>query len=343
MNILRRVVMWLALVLVILLIFLSIYGAFVGAEQAKRLFNSLPLTVYWFALAVVLIVALALFRRLMRVPALLLMHVGSVLIIGGSLWGSDAGHKIQKRLFKINKIPKGRMLIFEGQQENIVRLGRDQRVEELPFQIRLKDFSVHYYQPQYLRMQMPDGQSREIPVEIGAEFSLAPDVAKVTVLRAFENFKITIEGDQRTVVDAPPPGYNPALEVKIEYPDGQRVNRYVFERFGGHGHPGDKFTLSYRRVIRDYISELQVIKDNKVVAKKSIEVNHPLHFGGYHFYQYNYDKEAHQYTILEVVSDSGLNLVYAGYLMLIVGVFWHLWLRELGFGKDKSESEYRWK
>jgi hypothetical protein len=28
-----------------------------------------------------------------------------------------------------------------------------------------------------------------------------------------------------------------------------------------------------------------------------------------------------------VVSDSGLNLVYGGYLMLVAGVFWHFWGR----------------
>ena len=34
-----------------------------------------------------------------------------------------------------------------------------------------------------------------------------------------------------------------------------------------------------------------------------------------------------EYTILQVVSDSGLNLVYGGYVMLIAGVFWHFWGR----------------
>ncbi len=30
-----------------------------------------------------------------------------------------------------------------------------------------------------------------------------------------------------------------------------------------------------------------------------------------------------------VVSDSGLNLVYGGYLMLVGGVFWHFWARRI--------------
>jgi cytochrome c biogenesis protein ResB len=87
--------------------------------------------------------------------------------------------------------------------------------------------------------------------------------------------------------------------------------------------------LRYQRVISDYVSELQIIRDNEVAAEKNVEVNHPLHFGGYHFYQHWYDDQAGQYTILMVVSDSGLNIVYAGYFMLCIGVFWHFWMRHL--------------
>ena len=114
------------------------------------------------------------------------------------------------------------------------------------------------------------------------------------------------------------------------------VTQYVFAFFPGHTHPEDKFLLNYRRTIRDYISELHIIEDNKVVAEKDIEVNHPLHFGGYHFYQHDYDQEEGQYTILSVTSDTGLVAVYAGYWMLGIGVFLHLWLRHI-FAKRKPK------
>lgn len=331
----RRAVMWSALTLIILLIFLSIYGAFIGAEQTRNLVNSLPLSVYWLAWALVLITGLAAFRRLARVPRLLLMHGGCVLILAGAMWGSDAGHKLQEQLFGIDKIRTGRMAIYEGQSKNLVALENNQQAK-LPFSVKLTDFRIEYYKPVYLRVQTREGQSWKIPVEIGSDFSLGPDFGTVTIIRAFENFKITIEGG--IVYDDPEPGYNPALEVQIKHADGAVTTQYAFERSPGHIHPEDKFVLRYQRIISDYISELEIIKDDKVVAEKNIEVNHPFHYGGYHFYQHSYDAEAGQYTILEVVSDSGLNLVYAGYLMLCVGVFWHLWLRHIFTGiKLKSE------
>jgi len=322
--------MWIALVLIILLIFLSIYGAFLGSQRAKNFFNSLPLSVYWLALAAVLTTGLTAFRRLVRIPGLLLMHIGCILILTGSMWASAAGHKLQKQLFGIDKIPTGTMTIYEGYRENHVTL-QNGKQSKLPFSIGLKDFQLEYYQPEYLQIQTSQGQGWNVPVKTSEEFPLGDDFGTVTIIRTFENFKMIIDGDKQTIIDAPPPGSNPALEVQIKDADGTVTTRYVFERFPGHIHPEDKFLMSYHRVISDYISKLQVIKDGKVVAEKSIEVNHPLHFGGYHFYQHAYDAKAGQYSIFMVVSDTGLSLVYAGYLMLGIGVFWRFRLRGFRF------------
>ena len=336
-NKLRRAIMWGALGLIILLIFLSIYGAFIGPDRAKEFFNSVPLAVYWVAFAFLLAVAIAAFRRLLRVPALLLVHAGCVLILAGAIWGSEAGHKLQKKLFGIDKILTGQMQVYEGYSDNRVILEDDQ-IRELPFYIRLKDFRIKYYKPEYLLVHARGGQSWKFPVEAGRKFSLGDDFGTVTIARIFRNFKISIDGEISIAIDDPGPGSNPALEVRIECPDGEAVTRYVFERFPGHGHRGDELFLSYVRVISDYVSELQVISDGKVVTEKDIEVNHPLHFGGYHFYQHSYDDEASRYTVLMVASDTGLRLVYAGYWMLCIGVFWHLWIEQI-VARVKARSE----
>ena len=67
----------------------------------------------------------------------------------------------------------------------------------------------------------------------------------------------------------------------------------------------------------------------KIVAAKTIEVNKPLHYGRFHFYQHSYDDQNHQYTVLSVASDSGLYCVYAGFLLLCLGTFWKLWFGRL--------------
>jgi cytochrome c biogenesis protein ResB len=226
----RFAVMWIALALVVLLILLSVYGAFLGSYQAKSFFNSPALSAYWLALMALLTAAFVTFRRLIRLPGLLLIHAGCILILAGALRGSGAGLKVRNHLFGADKIQTGQMTILEGDAENRIRLEDSDQTKELPFYIKLKDFRIEYYKPEY---------------------------------------------------------------------------------------------------VRDYISDIQVIKDGNVVAEKSIEVNHPLHFGGYHFYQSSYDTQAHRYTVLSVVSDTGLDFVYAGYTALCIGVFWHFWVRHI--------------
>jgi hypothetical protein len=324
----KHAIMWVVLVLVVSLIILSIYGAFLGSGRAKSFFNSYVLSIYWLLLTFFLTAAFAVYRRVVCLPGLLLMHAGCILVLAGALWGSGGGLKIQNQLFGTDKISAGQMVILEGGAENKVQLEGGGPMRELPFYIKLKDFRVEFYKPQYLEIITSGGRSK-IPVEVGRAVPAGADFGTVTVVKLFENFKILIAGDRKTIIDDPQPGYNPALEVRIENPGGAVTTRYVFERFPDHIYPGDKFLLRYHKTIRDYMSDVQVVKDGKVVVEKSIEVNHPLHFGGYHFYQSSYDAQEHRFTILSVVSDAGLSLVYAGYLALGIGVFWHFWLRHV--------------
>jgi len=331
----RRTIMWVGLLLIIVLIALSIYGAFIGTERAEQLFNQPPLVVYWTALAMLLIIGIAAFRRLLRVPGLLLIHAGCVLILAGGMWGSRAGHNLQKKLFGIDKIRSGRMAIYEGSSNNHVALDGTREQKELPFSLKLKDFRIEYYQPVYLQIETRQGRQWKLPVEVGKEFPLSEEAGTIKIVKEYENLKIGMEEGKSVFFDDPSPGSNPALEVQITEPGGQTSTQYVFELFPGHSHGQDKFLLSYHRVISDYISELQIIEGDKVVAEKDIEVNHPLRFGGYHFYQSSYDDKAGQYTVLQVVSDTGLYVVYAGYWMLCLGVIWHLWLRHI-FSRFKT-------
>jgi len=326
---LKRFVLYAALVAIVALVFLSIYGASVGSEKAKAFFNSVPLTIYWHGFLAALLIGIAVFTRLLRVPSLLLIHLGCVLVLAGAMWGSNAGHQVRRRFFATAKIPQGAMKIYEGQALSSVVAEHATAEHQLPFRIRLKDFRIEYYRPQYLQVEDRHGQIWQIPVQINKEFLLAPDLGTVTVLRKFENLKILFEQGNPVAVDEPQQGSNAALQVQFRYADGTIETKYAFERFLGHVHRDDRFRLSYRRSVREYISELEVTKNGSVVARKSIEVNHPLHYGGYHFYQDSYGADQGWYTVLQIVSDSGLYAVYAGYAMLCAGMFWHFWFRRV--------------
>jgi hypothetical protein len=397
----RREIMWVALVLIIILTVLSIYGAFIGAARAQAYFNSVQLVIYWGIFALALVVGLVAFRRLIRVPGLLMMHAGCILILIGGAWGSKLGYRLSGN----DKIREGQMVIYEGQTSNHVRaemnrllfslggqfehslhsrtvpqelrqefekeqsplsenatirvqqaggiwlitddlrqysVSKEQdklkvyltgEMRELPFSIKLCDFRIEYYEPAYLQVETGEGQSKTVSAEIGNEIDLGEELGTARIVRMFENFKMSTGDGKRVAFEDPNPGLNPALEVLITRPDGQVSTRYVFALMPGFSHSEGGMKLTYSRpayrAISDYISELEVAQDGKVLAEKDIEVNHPLRYGGYHFYQVDYDHRAGKYTVLEVVSDTGLVVVYAGYWMLCLGVIWHLWLRHI--------------
>lgn len=325
----RRALMWAGLALILSLTLLSIYGAFLGASRAKLFFNSLPLAVYWVALTLLLAVAPVAVPRLRRVPALLLTHAGCIFVLTGSMWSSQMGHDMRRRLGGADKVTQGHMILFEGRTENRVVSQGDQQTKELPFSVKLNDFRIEHYHPGDLHVQTPQGQSWTFPAEIGAKCSLGAGRGAITVTRAFKNFRILFEGNSSVMVDHPGPGSNPTIEVRIKDPDGTTTDRYISEHRRTPTRHADKLLLSYQRVVSDYVSELQVVKDGKIVAEKSVEVNHPLHFGGYHFYYQSHDVRPGEHIVLMVVSDTGLPLVYAGYVILCIGLFWHFWLSRL--------------
>jgi len=331
--------MWVVLVAIGLLAVLSVTGGFYGAQKAKSIFNSIPLVIYWYGFAVLLVAGFVEFPRLLRKPGLFMTHAGCLLVLGASMWGSEAGHRIQERFFGIRKIPSGYMVISEGDSENHIVAGNfKRRLGELPFSIKLKEFRLEYYQTDeesfprlYIRTR--EGQDLQLVARAGREISLGPGGGKLKVVNTFQHFKIRLEGGKKFVTDEEGGEENPAVEVEIEVPDGNSFTRYVFERFVDFNYAKDGLHLRYisqgPRAIRDYLSDVVVIENGKEVAAKVIEVNHPLHYAGYHFYQHSYDSEAGKYTILSVTSDSGLYTVYGGYWLLSLGVLWHFWLRHV--------------
>lgn len=346
-NKLRHLIMWATLAAIYLLTVLSVLGAFYGAKKAKLLFNSIPLGVYWFIFATLLIVGLIKFSRLRRHPGLLMIHLGCLMILAGGLWGSVAGYQLRKRFLGIEKIPSGYMVIFEGQSEkHVVGENLTQTLGELPFSIKLNDFRIEYYKPDknvlsQLYIETPKGKRLQLMAKEGEEIFLGDGYGSLKIVKIFRNFKILFKDNEKIVTDEDGAGENPAVEVEIKTTDGKTIKRYAFEYFTDFHGNNNELKLRYispePSAIRDYISDVVIIEDGEKSINTEIEVNHPLHYKGYHFYQHSYDPKAQQYTILSVVSDSGLYTVYAGYWLLCLGTVWRFWLRDIVvFMKSKN-------
>ena len=442
---LRRQFLWFGLILIIALAGFSVYGAFLGAQRAQQFFNSVPLSVYWTVFGLTLAASIFVFPRLLKFPGLLAMHVGCVLIIAGSMWGSAAGHHMQRKYLNSDRIPSGRMSIVEGFVQDKVYMENSAPVNQSLSSIKADSHSIKYrYDKKTIEVTKGDEVINIEPIVIDSEIDLGEDMPKITPLRLFENLRFKTEGGERKAVDQPGGGSTPAVEVmyskdgketkkiladvnfynlpflikvndfRIEYYDpgkitvldeegiiwsgkpemgepielggdfgtitptksfknfiigengsatdrpGDTVNpaieilvdlpgkpqqkKYAFEKFPDFCVIDNRYVIRYRKTISDYISELEVVtEDGKMLASKDIEVNKPLHYGGYHFYQSSYqDVGGGKYaTILSLTSDSGLYIVYAGFIAMCGGIVYHQWLRPITnkYRRKRKESK----
>lgn len=96
----------------------------------------------------------------------------------------------------------------------------------------------------------------------------------------------------------------------------------------------EDFTIDYYEsaddceppAVRQYLSNVKIIEDGSAVLADQIRVNKPLHYGGYYFLQQDWGlREDNLYSVFTVVSDSGIDMVFGGYIFLCIGLFWQLW------------------
>ena len=98
------------------------------------------------------------------------------------------------------------------------------------------------------------------------------------------------------------------------------------EQYRGQGLP-DVFLVEPEGPVRSFKSHVDIVKDGQSVARAVIEVNRPLHYGGYYFHQLPYGEGEQPYTVLQVTRDSGMFFVYAGFVLLCFGTVWWSWVQ----------------
>lgn len=116
---------------------------------------------------------------------------------------------------------------------------------------------------------------------------------------------------------------NPVAEVELR--EGTEVTKHLMA--ATHSRPvrlkdGETY-LNFQpkdEEVKAYRSRLAVLEGGEKVAEQTIEVNHPLTYRGVKFYQSNYRKDDPTYSGIQVVKDPGLPLVWAGFIMISVGV-----------------------
>ncbi len=161
------------------------------------------------------------------------------------------------------------------------------------FNVRVNDFVIEYYPLRDGQYVSVDGGQR-----VGRIDDMMPDsTANVEILWPSRGFEEGVTLDRLT----------------------NRIDR----RFGG-----GRLDQSN---IADYIADLTVIENGQEVMNKTIEVNAPLRYNGYRFYQSSFndtrtDANGTWTTVIEVRKDSGSPFVWAGIIVVSIGLMLGLYL-----------------
>ena len=147
----------------------------------------------------------------------------------------------------------------------------------------------------------------------GDTFSIEGKGIELFIEAFYENANVNREMKQSDDIVG-----SPAIEVEIEQ-DGKREDKLLWVDTPLDV-PGYRLVYIQNKGVRDFYSVLQVVDGGEVVLEKKIEVNDPLRYGGYTFYQSSYDSKGLSWSGLQVRNDPGVPFVYAGFLVLLLGM-----------------------
>lgn len=310
-----------------------------AAQARMELFNVLGLTrvfsCWWFILLLCLL-ALSLsactyrrFKVLIRRSGglrwkdigSLFTHVSLLLILLGGVvrgvWGQT-----------------GYLPFSEGETKGSFYI--DNVLNELPFDVFLQKFEIEYYESDVSSnavaerlLVFDDGILKsELPVEIDRQHILGQ--VNIRVIRKVLDFVVDME--TREVTSRSDEPRNPA--ILLESVTGSVTNRqWLFalhpefnQHFAAEEGKAIPYVFGYEMslppppMVKDYKSTLHILDAGILVKKKTIEVNSPLSYKGYTFYQSGYNPEDPKWTSLQVVKDPGVPLVYLGFVLMIAGM-----------------------
>ena len=116
---------------------------------------------------------------------------------------------------------------------------------------------------------------------------------------------------------------NPVAMIEVRRAAGPPRTFFLFANGKPLLLPDERTVLSFGRKpdgVKAYRSHLAVLGGGNKVFEKTIEVNDPLSYGGYRLYQFDYRREDPSYSGILAVRDPGLPWVWAGLVMICVGV-----------------------
>jgi len=290
----------------------KIIGALIVKFQLNDIFNSAIF--YFFMLAFSVNLCACSFRKRklnLKAIGFYMTHISVLFIIFGALIGNIYGDK-------------GFVWLEENKSFDSYISSIDGKHKKLNFSVLLKKFEIvqntnDYGKIIFLLKNYDDPFI--FKVEISEQWRVAtPTDYKFRILKYYSNLKFDNENKPFNLNEKPE---NPAVLIELKKND-KTEKRYVFSKFPHFHRNGvfDDVQLLYKQnlFISDYISDIEINK-NREILKYRLKVNSPFSIENYKIYQSSYDPENLKISGLEIVNDPGYYIVYIGFVMLTVGIF----------------------
>lgn len=341
MNEKRRLFQWVVLALLGSGVGMSIFGAFLGAERAHAFFNSLPLVVFWLVFALALAAGFAVFPGLRRCPGQAGMHLGLLLILAGSMAGSELARRLADRFGGSAGLASGVLRLREGETSATLRdpvTGRE--AGALPFAVRLDAFEMDFYPLSSVPPPLFYGVLAAEPGAPGLAWQTVPldweqgvsaPLADTPIQFRVTGFTPSADGAALSLTVELSAGGESRVQTLVCPPDEPFVSMVLHPLFPQLADVNRSASLILARPapeVRAYRSRVTVMKDGKE-RPANILVNHPLCLAGVRLYQQSWGAEPERYTVLLAVDDRGWLLVWAGFVLLGAGTVWRFWIKPL--------------
>lgn len=243
----------------------------------------------------------------------ILFHAGFWIALSCGIFGSS---DLQRLILPVE----------EGKASNIAYTMENETPRQLPFSIFLHDFALEEYAPNLLLYDPHTNTQTNIEVHKGSSSSWKG--CDVLVLDYIPYALPDKEGkllpaDQKTGV--------PFAKVRISA-DGKSDEMWI-----GLTNPSQKpepvqlsklYVLLWPGTPKSFRSAVTVQDDQGREVMANLEVNKPVNFMGWKLYQMGYDEKAGRLSslsLIEVIRDPWLPVVYLGFFMIMAGNVLFFW------------------
>lgn len=222
-----------------------------------------------------------------------------------------------------------RTMVLFKEDSTQVAYDRNDREYKAPFAARLKEFRMDTFAPTLTVARM-DAASPDGLKQTSSSFLLKKGVTEKVAGHTLtvEEFYAHAAYDGLHWREIPWKTAAPAAKIKVTRPDGSQTSGWVS--------CGSPDTIpAYLQLSEDSAVLMNQPRPKKFESDVTLDgktftvgVNQPAKVNGWDVYQFSYDEKmgaASQYSVIELVRDNGLPVVYSGIFMMLIGACLHLW------------------